>query len=830
MNAFQLAWLMLKRDYRAGELRLLGLALVLAVASLTSVSFFVDRMGQALTREANQLLGGDLLLVADHPWREEFRSEAVRRGARAISSLSFTSMAMTGNASQLVGVKVVEPGHPLRGALRVAPGLNQPDGPAPGIPEPGTVWLDERATSALGVKPGDRVQLGDSSLRVAAVLTFESDRGASFFSFVPRLMLNASDLAATGLVQVGSRVVYRLHVAGTPRVIEQYRAWASARLERGEQLEDIGNARPEVQAALERAQRFLGLASLLAVVLAAVAIGLSAGRFLERHLDGCAVMRCLGAGQGQITRLYLGEFLIFGVLASGLGCAVGFAAQLGIERVLSGLLNGPLPAPGWMPVVRGFLVGMVLIAGFVLPQLLRLANVPTLRVIRREWAEVNAQSAAGYAAGIAALAFLVFWIAEDGTLGAVVFGGFAGAVLGYSILARVALALLARVRGAAGAGWRQGLAALGRRVGSSVVQIMALGIGLTALLLISVARQDLLEAWRGRVPPDAPNRFVINIQPDQRDAIRQSFRDEGLAAPDLLPMVRGRLVEVNDRAVSGKDYDGDRARRLVEREFNLSYAAELPEGNKVTAGRWFSRNDRGKGSFSVEKGLASTLGLALGDRLTFEVAGNRVSGTVDSLRSLDWDSMRVNFFVIAPPGVIDDFPTSYITSFHVPADRAEFANALVQQFPNLTVIDVDAVIRQIQAVVDQLATAVQFVLAFALAAGLAVILAAMESTHDQRAYEMAVMRTLGARARQLRLALTAEFATLGAVAGLLGGIGATAISYALATKVFKMPYTPTADAVVLGCVAGMVGVTLAGLIHARRGMNKPALQSLRALG
>lgn len=832
MNVMRMSWTMLLRDLRAGELRLLGIAMLVAVASLTSVSFFTDRVQQSLSREANQLLGGDLLLIADHPWKPEFADEARRLGLQALTSTTFTSMARSAGSAQLSGVKAVEPGYPLRGVLRTAPGLNQQDAEVRGIPERGEVWLDERLTAALGVKRGDAVQLGNARFTVGAVLTFESDRGVNFFSFLPRLMMNAGDLTATGLIQVGSRVTYRLHIAGAPQAVEAFQAWAKPRLGRGESLEDINNARPEVRNALDRAQRFLRLASLLAVVLAAVAVGLGARRFMQRHLDGCAVMRCLGARQSQLTRLYFSEFLIFGAIAAALGCALAYAVQAMLVGMIGDLMPGSLPAPSLLPLGYGFAVGLTLLVGFVAPQLLRLANVPTLRVLRREFGTLEPMTIAAYASGIGALVLLMLWIAEDLTLGLWVVGGFAAAFIVYALAARIFLTLLGRFRrssGVVGGGWRYGLASLRRRLGGSVVQAVALGIGITAILLLTLTRNDLLANWRQTVPPDAPNRFVINIQPDQKQAVEEFFVAHGLPEPDIEPMVRGRLVAVNGQLVASNSFDGERAQRLVEREFNLSYMSGLPEGNSVSAGRWFEAAGADKPQFSVEQGLAQTLNLKLGDTLRFDVAGETVEAPITSLRRLDWDSMKVNFFVIAPPGVLDDFPTSFITAVHVPAQQQAFVSALVAQFPNLTVIDVAAVMRQLQSVVDRLAQAVQFIFLFALAAGLLVLFAALESTHDEREYELAVMRTLGARNPQLRAALIAEFAALGAISGLVAGIGASAIGYSLAHYVFKLPYVPSWEAIAFGVLGGLIGVTLAGLAGTAKTLRVPALQSLRDL-
>ncbi|MBX3647807.1 MAG: FtsX-like permease family protein [Rhodocyclaceae bacterium] len=820
---------MLKRDFRAGELRLLGLALVIAVASLSSVSFFSDRLSRALTREAHQLLGGDLLLVADHPWDKAYRAEAQRRGLRVITSVSFPSMTAANGASHLAGIKAVEPGYPLRGALRTAPGLNQPDAETRETPARGSVWLDERLASALEAKTGDVVKLGKASLAVSAVLTLEPDRGVNFFNIAPRLMMHADDLSSTQLVQVGSRITYRLHLAGDGEAVAAYQAWAEKRLGRGERIESLDNARPEVRSALDRAEKFLRLAALLAAVLAAVAVGLAARRFMQRHLDGCAVMRCLGARGSQLLRIYLGEFLLFGAISSALGCLIGFAAQYALERLLSNLLTTTLPTPSPLPLAYGFTVGLALLAGFALPQLLRLRNVPTVRVLRREWADAEPLAWTGYAFGAVVLAVLMLWMAADLKLGLWVLGLFSLAVAIYAGVARLALAAVGRLRGAAGAGWRYGIASLHRRLGTSVIQAVALGLGMTTLLLLTLARDDLLASWQRSVPPDAPNRFIINVQPEQREPVREFFAGKGLEKPDLLPMVRGRLVSINGRPVIAADYEEERAQRLVEREFNLSWMADLPEGNSLTAGKWFAPQDGDRPQFSVEQGLADTLRLKLNDALVYEIAGRRLEAKITSLRKLDWDSMRVNFFVVTPPGVLEPFPTSYITSFHLPPDKAGFVGDLVAAYPNLTVIDVASILRQFRAVMDQLALAVQFIFAFSIVAGLAVLYAALESTHDEREYEVAVLRTLGARNSQLRAALAAEFAVLGAIAGVVAGVGAAIISWLLGRFVFQMPYEPAWLVLPAGVLGGILGIMLAGLAGTARTLRAPALQSLRAL-
>ncbi|MBL8489399.1 MAG: ABC transporter permease, partial [Rhodocyclaceae bacterium] len=573
MTTLRLTLRMLARDWRAGELNVLALALVLAVAAMTSVSFLVDRVEQALETESHQLLGGDLLLSADHPWDDQFRREAGARRLALAESALFPSMARGPEGAQLAEVKAVSEGYPLRGRLRLTRTPHADDMEATGVPGRGEIWVDERLAAALSAPPGTAVALGRIEPRVGAILTLDPDRGVNAFALAPRLLMNLADLPATGLVVSGSRVAWRLHLAGDRDAVESYRRWAGERLGRGEKLESLDRARPEIRNVLERAQRFLRLAALLAVILAAVAVGLAAQRYMRRHLDGCAVLRCLGARESQILAIHGGEFLLLGLAATLAGGLVGYGLQAGLLGLLAGLFPQALPPPGWRPWALGLAVGAVLVAGFIVPPLLRLKSVSTLRVLRREWEGTASLSLSAYAFGIAALAALMLAVADDLRLGAVVLAGFAAAVALYAAAARLLLGLAGRVR--AGAGWRYGIASLRRRRLSVTVQAVALGLGLTALLLLTVARDGLMASWRARVPDDAPNRFVINIQPDQRQAVAALFAAQGLAPPFLEPMVRGRLVAVNGRPVGPESFEDDRAKRLVDREFNLSWAGEL---------------------------------------------------------------------------------------------------------------------------------------------------------------------------------------------------------------------------------------------------------------
>ena len=826
MKMFSLSLRMLARDWRAGELRVLLLAIAVAVASVTSVGFFADRVRQALSREAHQLLGADLVLSADHPWTPALRDEVARRGLRVAENSSFISMARRGEQAQLASVKAVSEGYPLRGRLRIASAVGVEDREIDAVPAPGSVWMDERLALALAVRVGEAIDLGEATLEVGAILTMEPDRGASFFNIAPRLLMRLDDVPRTGLIRTGSRVRYTLLAAGEAEAVDRFEKWVAPRLGRGESAQSLSNARPEIRASLDRAERFIGLTALLAVILASVAIALSTRRYSERHLDGYAIMRCLGATQPRLFALFAWEFGALGLLASAAGCALGFAAQWVIGRLVADLIPVGLLQPSPLPALQGLAIGMTLLLGFALPPLLSLKNVPALRVIRRDVGAPKQGALLAYGLGFATTGALLVWQAGEARLGLIVLGGFTGALLVFWAVAYSALQLLGRVARGAGLTWRYGLASLRRRARTNTVQIIALSLGIAALLLLTFTRADLLETWRAKIPPQAPDRFIVNIQPEQVQPLAELFAQNRLPLPETYPMVRGRYVELNGRPVDANGYD-ERSRRLVEREFNLSYMNAIPRDNRIDAGRAFDGEDLARGAFSVEDGIARSLGWKIGDVLTWQVAGKTVSAPIVNLRMLDWDSMRVNFFVIGTPDLLREAPTSFVTGFHLGARDTQFVNRVAQKFPNVTVIDMTVILRQAQSVMEQVIRAVQFVFLFAVGAGLLVLYASLLATQDERIQEAAVMRALGATRAQVIAAQRAEFAALGAIAGVLAAAAAAAIGFLIADQVFHFPYRLNHWIWLAGPALGLVCVTINAIAGARAALARPPIVALR---
>jgi putative ABC transport system permease protein len=834
---------MTARDWRAGELRFLLVALVVAVAALSAVGFFVDRMRSGLNRDAHQLLGADLLVNADQPVPRAWREEARRRGLVLADTVTFPSMAQAGQGDDsqalLASVKAVSDGYPLRGQLRTTTSTEDASEAlgdvADGVPAPGTVWVDVNLLPPLKAKVGSIVQLGDKSFRIARLIATEPDRGASFANFAPRVMLALSDLAATGLVDNYARVTYRMQVAGPsandPRAVQDYEGWLRARIAadnvKGVRIETLENGRPEMRNTIDRAERFLSLVSLLSAMLAAVAVAMAARRFMQRHLDAVAMLRCLGMTQNEVGTLFLIEFALIGLAGSVLGVLVGFGAHFVLLEVVRNLIPAELPPVSALPALQGIATGMLLLVGFALPPILQLRNVPHNRVIRREQAPPRPAALATYGFGTAVFTALLLWQAGDANLALMSAGGFLGGFAVFALVGWLALLGLKRLRNLfPHQAWRFAITSLQRRPGATVVQIVSLSLGLMALLVLTVVRGDLMSAWRVATPADAPNRFIINIQPDQQDGVAKQIRGAGVANPVLYPMIRGRLVAVNGNLVTKDTYTGDRARGLAEREFNLSSTAQLPDGNVVSAGDWY-RDAPGVAEASVEQGLAGTLRLKLGDTMRFDMGGQIVEAKITSLRKLEWGSMRANFFVIINPSAMRDAPTTYMTAFHLPARGIGLANSLTRAYPNLTVIDVSGIIRQLQDVLDQVVVAVEFLFLFTLASGVLVLYAALMGSQAERTREAGLLRALGATRSQLARAQRIEFALVGGLSGLLAATGAAALGWALAEYQFKFPWHFEPQVWLVGLAAGAVCALVGGWLGLRSVLRQPPLQTLR---
>jgi putative ABC transport system permease protein len=827
MTVLRLALRNLVRDLRSGEIAVLLLALLVAVASLTAVRFFTSRIGRAVTQQAGEVLAADLRLQSGRPIAAGYDLEAARRGLRSARIQSMPSVVFYGDESSLVALRAVGESYPLRGHLRVADAPFGPGRRIDAIPARGEAWADSRLLARLDAPLGARLNVGSLTVTVTRVLDYRPDQDAGFADLSATLMINLDDMDATRLVQPGSRVRYAALYSGAPDPIEAFREYLEAHKLRAERLQTIADASPQIRDSSDRAGRFLSLASLVSVLLAAVAVAMAARRYASRHLDRTALMKCMGASQAMILWETIVQLVAVGLLVAVAGTGLGYLAQTGLAWLLRDLISGELPAPSADAVWLGLVTAVVVLVGFALPPLLQLKRAPPARVLRRDLEPPPLRYGIVYGLAGAAVLALLLWLVRDTRLVLYVAAGIAATFAILAVAGWLLVRMLSPLRRGVGVAWRYGLANISRRGRDSVVQIVAFGLGLTVLLLLALVRNDLLRDWRRSLPENAPNYFMINIRPDQGAAVQDFFASRGLPPTELVPLVRARLVEIDGVPVEKLEFESDEANEFLDREANLTWSRRLRDDNRLVAGQWWHDGDGGGARISLEQEFAETMGLSLGDELTFDVAGETVRGRVTSLREVRWDSFQPNFFVVFSPGVLENVTGTLITSVHVRPDQRRALAELVRQFPEVTIIDVDALLTQVREVMDKASIAVQYVFLFTLVAGIVVLLAAVQATRDERRYESAMLRTLGATRRTVFQGVAAEFTVLGMLSGLLAAAGATLGGYLLARQVFDLKYSPDPDVWVVGILGGALLVGTAGVLAARSVVTHPPISTLR---
>jgi putative ABC transport system permease protein len=809
----------LRRGWRAGELRVLALAVAIACAAAVSVGLFADRVRQALERGGAEAMGADALIESHTALPAELRGQLNALGLSSSALIQFRSvLGGAGEQTQLATVKAVEPGYPLRGAIRLAAEPYAASYAASGIPPPGEAWADPRVWSALGVAAGGSIQLGNRSIRVTAVIADEPGRGGAFAELAPELLINRADLDSTGLLGAGSRAQYSTQLAGMPPALAQARKLA---LPAGTRLRGAGEGRPEVESSMKTSHQFLDIAVLAAILLAAAAVALSSRLHAQRLRDEVALLKCLGASRGFVRRALSLQVLLLGLGAGVAGSALGAGGQAVLGHFLAPLLDVKLPPPGWLPVPVVLLLVVLMLAGFALPPLFAAADTPPVQVFQR--AQGSGGSRLGpLLAGGAAMLLLAALQAGEIRLAAYVLAGTAATAAVLALAAYALVRALGGLRQRGGIAWRFGLGNIARRRGAAIGQIVALGIAGLALLLVTVVRVELLASWQGRLPPQAPNQFLVNIQPAQLEPLKQFFAAHGYAQPRFWPMARARLVALNGKPVTADSFDDPETRRWINREFNLSWTQDFGDDNSLLSGQWWGAAGQGRKWLSAEQYAVERLKLKLGDTLTLDFAGRPLTFTVHDTRKVRWDSFRPNFFLVTPPGVLEDIgELQWITSFYLPPQQHALLRELVRQFPNVTALDLDAALRQVRDMIGKIVGALEFIFAFVLAAGLAVMLAVIEGSRDERVRETAVLRALGASTRVVLQGLLAEYAVLGLLAGSVAAVAAQLLAWLLAAQVFGIPYGPRPLLWLAGAGGGCALVSVVGWLSLRATLRTP---------
>lgn len=826
LRLFRLALRQLLRDARAGELRVLFFAVLVAVAASTAIGYFGARLNGAMLLRATEFLGADLVLDGSTPARDEQVRVGRALGMQHARVVEFSSVIATDNGIQLSSIKAADDNYPLRGELKSAAQPYADEQPGGG-PKPGQAWVEPRLLTALDLKIGDEIDVGSKTVTIARVLTYEPDRAGNFYSLTPRVLINLADLEATGIVQPGSRVTYRELWRGQAPALESYRQVIKPGLDANQRLLDARDGNQQIGGALGKAERYLNMASLVAVLLAGVAVALSAARYANRRFDASALLRCLGLSRRETLWLFSLQLALLGLLASLAGALLGWLAQLGLFALLHDLLPNDVPAGGLMPALAGIGTGLVALAGFALPPLAALGRVPPLRVLRRDLLPIPASTWTVYGAALLALGLIMWRMSLDVVLTFALLGGgvIAALVLGGILL----LGLQGLRRGLARAPlpWRLGLGQLLRHPLAAAGQALAFGLILLSMALIALLRGELLDTWQNQLPKDAPNYFALNILPADKDAFGARLMALQAQAAPLYPVVPGRLISINGepvQAIVSKDSSGDKA---IQRDLSLTWAANLPAGNQLTAGDWWTGQPTGDvPGVSVEAKVADSLKLKLGDRLMFSVGGFNREAQVTSLRSINWDNFQPNFFMIFQPGTLQDLPATYLTSFYLAPGHDKQIIELSRSFPAVTILPIEALLAQLRSILAQVTIAVEYVLLFVLAAGMAVLFSGLQSTLDERIRQGALLRALGAERKLLIKARRIEFGLLGATSGLLAALGAELVSLALYRFAFDLPWHPHPWLLLLP-VAGALMVGGAGVFGTRRALNTSPLTVLR---
>lgn len=803
MKAWRFATRNWIRGLRAGKLTVLMIALTVAVAAITSVGFFIDRVRVSVEREAAGVLAADLRVRANDPLNPDYLLEAERTGLATAEVVSFPTVVMAGDAGQLSTLYAASDRYPLRGQVRISDRMDSATYPAVGGPAPGRAWVEAGLLARLGADVGGRIMVGAAELTVDRVLKHRPDQTMGFDTFAPSLLMNIEDLDATELIRPGSRASWSQLFAGEPADLARFQQWFSDARQPDERMQTAGRTEDRISGAIERAESYLSLASMITVLLAATAVAVSARRYAATQVDGVALMKCLGARQSLVLAATVMELLIIGVVSGLVGSVLGYLTQFGLASIVADLMEIELPAPGLAPAASGVFTALVVLAGFALPAMLSLKTVPPLRVLRHDAVAKPLPTAVSYgAAVIAVLGLLSVLVGADELLVVSVIGLGVGAAL-LCAAAWLMVKMIGPLRHTTGVAWRYGIANIARRSGDSVAQVMAFGFGLTVLLLLSVVRTDLLDTWYTSLPEDAPNHFMLNIQRSETDGIRQVFEQFGQTAPRLTPMVRARLTEINGENLTGRRFRGEGG--WLTRDANLTWAEELDPTNTVIEGAWWAPGET-RAEISVDEGIFAGLGLALGDTMSFDVGGIPVTAELTSVRRVEWDSLSPNFILVMNPVALENAAASFIASVYTP-DRQVMLE-LSRRFPSVTVVDLESVLDQIRGVMDRAALAIEYVFAFTLLAGVVVLLAAVQATRQERRFEVALLRTLGAHRRRIFTALIAEFVSLGLLAGLLASLIASGVAYLLATRVFELEFS--LDPVLIG-VGTITGAALVGL-------------------
>lgn len=788
LNDLRLGARLLLRDWHAGELKILLLALVISVTSMGSIGLFIQRIEAAMLDQTGQFLGANLILESPRQISDEIKQQAQRDQLDSSNVISFSSVIVANDQFQLSHIKAVDEHYPLLSEIRISEQLYGEEVARSHGPAKGEVWLVPRLFNLLGIELGEQVEIGRHKLTVSAVLKYDPGQAFSFMSIAPKLLMHIDDIEATGIIQPGSRIKYLLALSGDEAQHKTFTQWLEPRLEQSQKLLGGTEGSEAVNSAMQKSKQYLSLAAMLSVMLSGIAIAMAANHYGERHYNQSALMRCIGAQQKNIVRIFSAQIVIIGLIGCLIGIVLGYITQLGIVALLAELISSDLPAVSAWPLFSGFLSGMITLAGFSLPAILRLKSTPPLKVLRDDLAPLSLSLWLVYGLAIGSIIAVMWWQSGNLQLTLMVLLGTLVCVLALyvisSLLFRGCKTLIPLLKGP----WKVGLQQLLRHRQRNQLQLLALGLSMMVLMLIFLIRNDLIIRWQQQLPEQAPNHFIINIQSDEVAGIKSFLAEKNVSTEGLFPMVRGRIEKINAVPINETVEDNTRLDNALRRELNLSWNEQMQDNNQLVEGQWWNQQQFGKPYISIEDGLAKRLGVGIGDSITFKIVDEEISASILNIRSVQWDSFQPNFYVIFSPDVINDYPVTYISSFYLPKAEKQTLNDLVRAYPTVTVLEIDDIMNQVKAIMQQVSTTIGYVMLFVLFAGLVVLAAALQSTIDQRMHAATIMRTLGASKAFLARTQLSEFIILGYLSGLLAVIATETVAYGLYTRVFQLDF------------------------------------------
>ena len=820
MNTSSLVRRSIKRDLQDSTLRILMAALIVAVAAVASVGFFTDRVSRALQMQAHELMAADLLLRSSSPIPDQAKAQAEVLGLQIAETINFPSVVLNADDdSQLVSVKAVSDAYPLRGQLlsSAEPGGK---GEAFSAPAQGEIYI-EPALSAFSA--GSSLWVGELQLPAVREIVSEPDRGQGFAELAPRVMMNLTDLPASGLITEGSRARYALLIAGEQVALDAYRSWFEEQELTQVSLRDVDNARPAMARVLRQISTYFGLAALVTVLLAGAAIAMSVGQFAQEQAIAGAVMRTLGARRQWVLGWLFQRLGLIALIALIPGVLLGLAVQALLTLVLGDLFALNLPPASFAPVAYAAGITLLALAGFASLPVLRAGAVPVIAVLRQGGSKLDARARNALLLALLTCIVLMFLQTGDWKLVLImtlalflITGVFAlGGVAVYRLLGRLMPASQTLFR-----------LVLKRRTPLMLLQLSVFGLTLMAMLLIGVVRGDLMQAWEMTIPSDAPNRFLVNVRPDQQAGVLETLQRELDFDGRLYPVARGRLVSVNGEPAAERYADLPDAEGFLRHDFNLSYSDERPAHNALTEGEWWPASTADN-AISVESGFAERLGLKRGDTLGFSIGAQVREGLITNVREVSWESFQVNFYAITTPVMLEDLPAMYIAGYRQLPEQVDVTTELARNFPGVTVIDTGRIMQQAQQILGRGSLAVQSVFLFTLAAGIIVLLAAVRSSRAGRVRELAVLRTMGASHRQVRRSIWLEFMLMGATAGFLAAFFASLTAWIIAQQLLETTYRLNPLVWLIGVLGGAVLVGISGYLANRGVLNRAPLAALR---